>query len=90
MTALRAAAETERDEWRASAMADATGHMFRCAKVNGVWACAQGCAVAQVAALAERVLKDYDADAGTYCCISADTLAALRRVREAPGGVGDE
>jgi hypothetical protein len=29
--------------WGAMALADATGHMHRCAKVNDVWACAPGC-----------------------------------------------
>ncbi len=39
--------------WKAGAMADATGHMFRCAKVNGVWQCAKGCAVAALSVLRE-------------------------------------
>ena len=39
------------DEWRTHRMADATGHMLRCAKVNQVWSCAKGCAVAERNAL---------------------------------------
>ena len=31
--------------------ADDTGHLFRCAKVNGTWNCGKGCAVAEVARL---------------------------------------
>jgi hypothetical protein len=49
--ALRA----ELDEWKAQHMADASGHMFRCAKVNGVWQCATGCAMATVQALREEI-----------------------------------
>lgn len=48
----------------ANAHADETGHLHRCAKVNGRWACATGCAVAraetaeaQAAALAQFILE---------------------------------
>ena len=49
------AAARERDELRAHHVADLTGHMYRCAKVNGEWSCHEGCAMAQLATLtAER------------------------------------
>lgn len=44
----RDALRAEVDEWKTGRMADATGHMFRCAKINGVWSCQKGCAVAEV------------------------------------------
>lgn len=37
--------EQELEDWKVNKMADHTGHMFRCAKVNGVWSCRDGCAV---------------------------------------------
>lgn len=40
------AVAAELDAWKTGAMADATGHLFRCAKVNGQWSCAPGCAKA--------------------------------------------
>ena len=43
--------QADLDEWRTHRMADATGHMLRCAKVNRVWSCAKGCAVAERDAL---------------------------------------
>lgn len=39
-------AEATLQGWRTYYMADATGHMLRCAKVNGKWVCAEGCAAA--------------------------------------------
>src|SRR3990167_10923347 len=44
-------AVTQLGAWRTSTMADATGHMLRCTKVNGAWACAAGCAAARLAAV---------------------------------------
>ena len=38
-------------EWKAGHMADHSGHMFRCAKVNGKWVCAKSCAQATLDAL---------------------------------------
>ena len=37
--------EQELSDWRVNAHADETGHLHRCAKVNGVWSCVLGCAV---------------------------------------------
>lgn len=58
----------ELDAWKTQQMADATGHMFRCAKVNGEWVCAMGCAKAtlnkesleliEVVARKERAMRD--------------------------------
>lgn len=47
----------ELEDWKAGRMADASGHMFRCAKVNGVWSCRDGCAVRR-AEQAEAQLRD--------------------------------
>jgi hypothetical protein len=53
-------AEAKLAEWEAGAHADETGHLHRCAKVNGVWSCADGCVVAK---LAQVVEGSRDADA---------------------------
>ena len=37
--------------------ADRTGHLYRCAKINGAWSCAEGCAVKR-AERAERVITE--------------------------------
>lgn len=44
------------DMWKSHHMADATGHMFRCAKVNGKWNCQRGCTVGERDAL-QRVVR---------------------------------
>ena len=54
----------ESAHWRA----DATGHMFRCAKVNGVWVCAKGCAKASLATYIEgahQIAQEMQAEAAT-------------------------
>ena len=38
-----AEAELGLGEWKTGVHADSTGHLYRCAKVNGVWQCAEGC-----------------------------------------------
>ena len=43
--------EQELAEWRVNAHADDTGHLHRCAKVNGVWSCHKGCAIQERDAL---------------------------------------
>lgn len=45
----------ELGEWKAGRMADASGHLFLCAKVNGKWSCSNGCAVAERDTLQARV-----------------------------------
>lgn len=50
----RLRAELE-DAQSATVRADETGHMYRCAKVNGVWACHQDCAKAALATLRREV-----------------------------------
>lgn len=73
--------EAELDAWKTGAMADATGHMHRCAKVNGSWSCAIGCAVAERDALRkalEGVLIQFtpehlDRVSGTTCGTQART-----------------
>lgn len=54
LAAKVATLECQLSEWSTGARADETGHMFRCAKVNGVWSCAKGCAMARVAALEQE------------------------------------
>lgn len=45
------AVEAELNAWKAGQMADASGHLFRCAKINGKWSCSKGCAMDALAAL---------------------------------------
>lgn len=33
----------ELSEWKLASAANETGHLFRCARVNGKWSCAKGC-----------------------------------------------
>lgn len=47
--------QTELSELKVGAHADETGHLHRCARVNGVWNCAKGCAVAERDALKARL-----------------------------------
>jgi hypothetical protein len=56
-TEERDALQAELNEWRTGARADETGHLRRCAKVNGAWECAEGCAKAEV----ERMIYSGDA-----------------------------
>ena len=65
-TALCAIALARQERKRAEALergqlapitADRTGHLYRCAKINGVWSCAEGCAVKR-AETAERVIAE--------------------------------
>lgn len=35
--------ECELSEWKLASAANETGHLFRCARVNGKWSCAKGC-----------------------------------------------
>ena len=53
LTARVQALEAETTHWRA----DATGHLFRCARINGKWSCAAGCAIARAEA-AEAQVKE--------------------------------
>jgi len=43
--------KAELADWQVGAHADATGHLYRCAKVNGVWHCAEGCPMGKIATL---------------------------------------
>lgn len=38
--------ECELSEWKLASAANETGHLFRCARVNGKWSCAKGCPAA--------------------------------------------
>lgn len=63
LAALRTLRE-QRDELRAESAnwrADATGHMFRCAKVNGKWSCAEGCAMPRAESAEREVAALIDA-----------------------------
>lgn len=55
-----ATAEATTNEWRSFAAADATGHLMRCAKVNGEWMCVMGCPAARLRSL-EGALADVKA-----------------------------
>lgn len=57
LEAKLAEVQAEIAEWRTGAHADATGHLHRCAKVNGVWQCAAGCAVAERDALMVKLAE---------------------------------
>ena len=87
-------ARMELSEWQAGAMADAKGHMLRCAKVNGVWNCAKGCAVndLRVARAALKGLALSDGPTGneySWCddgwlCEHAECIAARAALGEQP------
>ena len=55
--AIRLPAERALQDFRVEMLADATGHLHRCAKVQGTWTCAPGCAVAR----AEQAERERDA-----------------------------
>ena len=71
--AVLAEAQAELSERKAGVHADATGHLHRCAKIHGVWQCADGCAVQERDAL-QAALKQ----ARGALQKAADTFADLR------------
>lgn len=74
-----AEARRDLDEWRTGAHADETGHLHRCAKINGVWSCVQGCAVTR----AETAEREYAAAFKVQLLIQIEDLTAdLARMRE--------
>lgn len=69
----------ELEEERPNYRADSTGHLFRCARVNGVWSCHKGCAVAAKASLEADVQRLTAENAGFREQLDSNEVVTISR-----------
>lgn len=73
----------ELSEWKLASAANETGHLFRCARVNGKWSCAKGCL-----AIAHTTLRGLVRDASYHIeQVEADLHTALNGTRHDPSWI---